>query len=340
MEQTRILTIKNVIVFVLIVGIIALAIFSLDILMMLFASYVITCAVSPLINKMETKMPRIWAVSLVLLGLILGSFIIILPLISVSIKEAINLANSFSTLFNNFDKYLSFKIFDKSLGDFLTFEALKDPISQGAQAIIQNSLVAGKSIANFITTLLAISIIVFYFAYDEKRLTDKVIEFFPPQQKEKAKLILDNISSKVGNYIFAQGLAMVFVGVVTSIGLLLIGNNHAILLGFITCILDIIPVIGPSVAVAVGLISASMGGVGYVLLTFVVYIFAQWAQNQLVRPILFGKLLNMHPLMIIVALLLCARFFGFWGIILAPAIASVICVLVDELYLKRINGRQ
>ena len=55
MENTRILSIKNVIVFIIILGAIALAIYSLDILMMLFASFVISCAISPLINKMEKK---------------------------------------------------------------------------------------------------------------------------------------------------------------------------------------------------------------------------------------------------------------------------------------------
>ena len=111
------------------------------------------------------------------------------------------------------------------------------------------------------------------------------------------------------------------------------------LLGVITCVLDIIPVIGPSIAVGIGLITSASGGFLYVLLTFIVYMIAQWAQNQLLRPIVFGKLLNMHPLMIIVALLICARFLGFWGVILSPAIASAICVLVDELYLDRINNK-
>ena len=181
---------------------------------------------------------------------------------------------------------------------------------------------------------------VFYLAYDEKRIKDKFIEFFPPKDKKTASRILDNISSKVGNYVFAQGIAMAFVGLVTAIGLLILKNPHAILLGFITCIFDIIPVIGPSVAIGLTLISSMFGGFGYVILTFVICILAQFAQNQFLRPIVFGKLMNMHPLMIIVALLLCSRIFGFWGIILAPAIASVVCVLVDELYLNRINHRQ
>ena len=178
---------------------------------------------------------------------------------------------------------------------------------------------------------------VFYFAFDEKRLKNKFIEFFPSTQKERASKILDDIASKVGNYIFAQGLAMIFVGLLTTLGLFILGNHHAILLGFITCIFDIIPVIGPTAAVAIGLVASAHGGVGYVLLTFLVYLLAQFIQNQFLRPILFGKMLNMHPLMIIVALLVCSRFLGFWGIILAPVIASVVCILVDELYLDRIN---
>ena len=340
MEHNKTLSLKNVIVFVIVIALIALSIFSLDILMMLFASFVITCAIAPAINKMEKYIPRIWCVTLILLGLITVSFLIIVPLLTVIIKEAIALVGNFPTFIDNIDKLLNFQIFNKSISSFITLDSLKEPMTQGAQSLIENSITAGKFIANLLTTLLAISIIVFYFAYDEKRIKDKFIEFFPPEHKQKASSILSNIESKVGNYIFAQGIAMIFVGAITTIGLLIIGNNHAFLLGFITCVFDIIPVIGPSIAVALGLVSSVGGGVGYVFLTFIIYILAQWAQNQLLRPILFGKMLNMHPLVIIVSLLVCSRFFGFWGIILAPAIASVICVLVDELYLDRINNRE
>ena len=151
--------------------------------------------------------------------------------------------------------------------------------------------------------------------------------------------IFNNIAHKVGNYVFAQAIAMIFVGLLTTIGLWLIHHSHALLLGFITCIFDIIPVVGPAFAVALGLITSVNNGIGYIILTFAIYMIAQWAQNQFLRPIIFGKLLNMHPLMIIVALLISARFLGFMGVILSPAIACVICVLVDELYLNRINKK-
>ncbi len=335
--ETKSVSLKNVIVFVLTITVIALAIFSMDILLMLFASFVITCAIVPLINKMEKFIPRVWAVTIVLLLMILMSIIVLLPLISIIFREAAGLVGTLPDLVDNVDKLFNIRIFNHSISEYITFESLKDTIAQSASGLVENSIIAGKLIANFLTAIFAISIMVFYFTYDEKRLTEKFIEFFPKNNKETARRIFDSISSKVGNYIFAQGIAMIFVGVVTTIGLLILHNSHAFILGFITCIFDIIPVIGPSVAVAIGLVTSASGGIGYVFLTFVIYIIAQWAQNQLLRPIIFGKFLNMHPLVIIISLLLSARFLGFWGIILAPAIASVICVLVDELYLKKIN---
>lgn len=339
MNQVKSLSLKNIVVLFLILIILTLAYFSLDILMMLFASFVITCAINPLINKMETKIPRILAVTLVLLGLILTIFLILVPLISISIREISGFSGTLEGAIDGIDKLLGFQLFGKTISDFVTFESLKDTIAQGLQGIVENSIIAGKWIANFATTVFAISIMTFYFAYDQKHLTDKFIEFFPQEKKKRAKDILENIASKVGNYVFAQGIAMVFVGALTAIGLLLIHNNHAFLLGVITCVFDIIPVIGPTCAVAIGLISSVSGGFLYVLLTFAIYMVAQWAQNQLLRPIVFGKLLNMHPLAIIVALLISARFLGIFGVILSPAIACVICVLVDELYLNRLNNK-
>ena len=341
MENAKILCSRNIIVFILVIALITLSIFSLDIIMMLFASFVITCAISPTINKMEKYMPRVWAVTLILFAMILASFLIIVPLITICAKEAINLIGNFPNALDDIEKLFSFQIFGKSLSSYITIESLKEPLTQGAQQLFENSIVAGKWLANFFTTIFAIAITVFYFAYDEKRLKDKFIEFFPEKHKEQALKIFDNIASKVGNYVFAQGIAMVFVGAVTTIGLLIFTNNtHAFLLGFITCVFDIIPVIGPALAIGIGLITSVSDGFVAVLITFIVYMVAQWMQNQLLRPVVFGKLLNMHPLMIIISLLIAARFLGFWGVILSPVIASVICVLVDELYLNRINNKE
>ena len=93
--ETKVLSCKNIIAFILIVGIIILSIYSLDILMMLFGSFVITCAISPLVNKMEKKMPRIWAVTLLLFLMILATSLIIVPLVTICAREAVQMINNF-----------------------------------------------------------------------------------------------------------------------------------------------------------------------------------------------------------------------------------------------------
>ena len=340
MEKIKCIRLKDIISFVLVLGIVAIAVYSLDILLVLFASFVITCTINPIINKLEKRMPRIWAVVLILTVFVSISLVILIPLISVCIDEVNSFIENFDDLAKNFNKLLELKIFNHSLSSFVTLDSVQDSIANSSNFLIENSILAGKGLISFVTAIFALAIMIFYFAYDEKRLKDKFIDFFPKENKEKARQIFESISSKVGNYVLAQGIAMVFVGILTTIGLLILKNDHAFLLGFITCFLDIIPVIGPAVAITIGLISAISGGFVYIILTFIVFILAQWAQNQFLRPIVFAKLLNMHPLMIIIALLIGARFLGLWGIILAPAVASVVCVLVDELYLNKINKEE
>lgn len=68
------------------------------------------------------------------------------------------------------------------------------------------------------------------------------------------------------------------------------------------------------------------------------FLLVQQLSNYIVRPILFGKFMQLHPLMIFLALFLAEQFLGFWGVILSPAIAATVCVLIDELYLAPINS--
>ena len=225
----------------------------------------------------------------------------------------------------------------RSLAKIINTEALKVDTSQVVGNLVSHSIEAGKIVANSFTTIFAVAIMIFYLALDESHIKNAFIAFFPQKYKQRAGEIVDTISERVGGYVFAQILSMAFVGFLTMIGLLLIGHKHALILGFLTFILDLVPVIGPAIAVIAGVLSATGHGFLFVFLTFAIFMVVQWLENQLLRPVIFAKLMDMHPLTIIISLLIGARFLGFWGVILGPAIASVICVLVDELYLKRVE---
>ena len=68
-----------------------------------------------------------------------------------------------------------------------------------------------------------------------------------------------------------------------------------------------------------------------------IFMIAQWAENNLVRPYIFSKFLDLHPLIIYFFLFVTAQYLGVVGVIFAPAIAATVCVLIEELYIKNIN---
>ena len=132
---------------------------------------------------------------------------------------------------------------------------------------------------------------------------------------------------------------MLAIGLMQMLVLLMLGVDYPLLLGLITGLMDIVPVLGPTIALVIILLVAYPVGIVKLILLLVTFFLIQQASNIVVRPLLFGKFMKLHPLTIFLALFVCEQFLGFLGVLLSPAIASTICVLIDELYIKPINEK-
>ncbi|MCD8025266.1 MAG: AI-2E family transporter [Candidatus Gastranaerophilales bacterium] len=309
-----------------------------DIAIMFFGAFIVSASLLPVVNKLKNFMPRGLAVALVLLLLLAGVLLIFIPLGMLTINQSALLIDKAP---EQIDKLLNFQLMGHSVAEFIDladFENFGQTISSFAANILNQGFSAGKLIANSITSILMTAIMIFYLMLDEEHMKNAYLSFFPPKFKKKASEILEILKLKVGGYVLAQILSMAAVGIMTFIGLAIVHHPQTALVSFLAFILDIIPVIGSSIAVIIGAITAHDGGIGYMVLVFVIMLIAQWLQNQVAKPLLFGKFMDMHPLLIVVSLLIGAKFLGFLGVILGPAFASLVCVLVNELYIKQINS--
>ena len=127
------------------------------------------------------------------------------------------------------------------------------------------------------------------------------------------------------------------VGLVMAIGLSIMRIDYALLLALITMVLDLIPVVGPTIALVICVIATSQSGIVAVTTVVVVFAIAQLVENNFVRPFVFGKFLNLHPLLIYLFLFIMAKYAGIVGVVFAPAVAATVCVLYEELYMKNLN---
>ena len=314
----------------------------LGLLMILFASFVLAAALNPLVNKLQKYIKnRSAASSIVVLTSITALFALILPIIVMCYKEIelfISIMPQKAANLYNFITHT--KLYGKTISEMIPFENLANASTNIAQNVFNQSINITMAAAQTVFITLALTMFIYYILVDKKYLRNKFLEFFPPNLKEKAGSILYNITSKVGNYVRAQVLSMITVGVMVTIEVAILGIEYPVLLGLIAGICDIIPILGPTIAIAVIVAIAFPLGWVKIVLAIILFLAIQQISNYMIRPFLFGKFMQLHPINIMVALFVAEEFLGVWGVILSPAIAATICVLIDELYLTPINEKE
>lgn len=336
--NTKWLTVKNVVCVLLLLLVLLFIPQVMGIFLLFYSAFVVTSSMEPFIEKLQKFMNRKAAAAIVVLAFMALTFVTFIPILVASVNEIISFGEALPDNINAASNFIATKsFFGYKLADLFDFQDILAPMGSLAQNLVNKSIDLTMNLAQICVFLIVFTMIVFYFAIDKEYLDKKFVEFFPPDMKESAKNIMDTISFKVGAYVRTQVISMISVGVMVMIGLAILNIKYSFLLGLISGVLDIIPIVGPAIALAAIVLVAYSAGWLKVILAIVAFLIVQQLSNYVVRPFLFGKFMSLHPLTLFLALFIAQQFFGVVGVILSPAIASTICVLVDELYLKRIN---
>lgn len=307
-------TTKNVVFLILVLIMLKFLSQITVIALLFFASFVIACSLNPIVDKLEKKMNRSSATTLVLFGTFVISVAFFVPIIFVAVKQVegfITILPEKIDLIQNF--IFNHEFYGHRIPEIVDLDSIIKTSSPIATGLVNQSINFTLSFAQGVLFFLAICMMVFYFMVDKDTIKTGLMNIFPSDIKEKASDIYENISHKVGGYVIAQLLNMVAIGILTTVGLFIIKVDYALLLGLITGVLDIIPLAGPTIALVLCLIMANQMGLWGMVLVLVVFLTAQWISNNLIRPVIFGRFLDLHPLIIIFALLVSAQFLGVWG---------------------------
>ena len=337
---TRYVGLKNIIFFILAILFVIFITKIKDIAILFFAAFVISCSLNPIVDKMceKNKISRSIASTIVLFGVLFIGFLFLIPIILTGGYQISSFLETLPEHIGSIKEFLlNIPFLAKTNISDIDMGGLVSSASGVTTNIVSGSIMFSKGIASFLLYFLAGCIIVYYFMADKETVKKCYVSLFPHDLKQRANDILDTISQKVGGYILAQVVTIASVGLIMIIGLACLGVDYALVLGLIAAIFDLIPIIGPAVAFVIILIAVSKFSLVKIGLVVFLFFFAQWAENNLVRPYVFGKLLDLHPLIIYFFLLVTAQYLGLVGVIFAPAIAATVCVLFEELYIKNVN---
>lgn len=309
-----------------------------DIAMLFFASFVIACSLNPVVDKLSKKCSRKLATFIVMTGvlaIILGIFI---PLFAVAFEQIRILLTKIPNYIDNFDEYM----FSLPVLKHLQFlgnnaDSFMEQISMTSAELLTHVFDIGKYLTHVFMYFLISVIIIFNLIEDKENIKSYCLRIFPSNIRKQVKEIGNIITNRMGGYLIATLGASLGVGIVMLAGLFILKIPYASLLSVICAVFDIIPIIGPTIAVILCVIILYEIGTKAVISVLIIFGIAQLLENNIIRPYLFSKVMNVHPIIIFLFLFLTAEYIGILGVIFAPAIAALVSILFEELYLKKIN---
>mgnify|MGYP001806179115 CR=1 FL=1 len=170
------------------------------------------------------------------------------------------------------------------------------------------------------------------FLYYRNLLIQAIAYIFPGERKEETKRIL--YLSVDAYYNFIKGMALVYfiVGLLNSLGLLVLGVPHALFFGFITSILTFIPYVGIIIGSLLPIAMAwiTFNSIWYPIGVIVVFIIVQYLEANVIFPLAVSNRLSINPLATILAITLGGIFWGVSGMILFVPFLAILKLIADR----------
>jgi putative permease len=173
--------------------------------------------------------------------------------------------------------------------------------------------------------LLLVPLMVFFMVRDQDRILDWLAGFLP-RDRQLTDTVLAEINDQIGNYVQGKVWEILIIGSVTYATFTFLGVQYALLLAVATGLSVLIPFVGVAVVtVPVAAVAYFQFGISadfyYVLIAYGII---QLIDGNLLAPLLFSEVVNLHPIAIIVAILVFGGLWGFWGVFFAIPLATVV----------------
>ncbi|MGP9812567.1 AI-2E family transporter [Rhodopseudomonas sp. NSM] len=174
-----------------------------------------------------------------------------------------------------------------------------------------------------------------YVALDPETYRKGVVAMLAPSVREAGDDVLRKATNTLKKWLVAKLMAMAVVGVLTWLGLWIVGVPLAAILGLIAALLAFIPNIGPILAAAPAIMMALTEGPTMVLLVVAVYLVVQTIESYLITPLIQQEQVSLPPVLVISMQLLMGALFGLIGLALATPLAALGMTLIRETYIRR-----
>ena len=295
----------------------------------------IAVALSGPVNYLDRYMRRGFAITLVYIGLLLvpvGLGALVIPPVVTQVESFANNAPSYATDVRNYiqDNGTLRGLQEKyDIGTQLEDKAKELPARIGDAATVLGDI--GLGLVNSIFQLVTILILTAFMLGGGRRWVDGALRYQPPDRAARLRRVSERVSTAVGSYVAGALLQAVIAGVTSYIVMAILGIPFRGPLAVLIALLDLIPLVGATLgAVVVGLVTLFVNFPTATIVWTIWSIVYQQVENSVIQPRIQQRAVDVHPFVVLVAVLFGSTLLGVVGALIAVPAAASLQIMLRE----------
>jgi predicted PurR-regulated permease PerM len=213
-----------------------------------------------------------------------------------------------------------------------------EPMPTEPGEVIGQARVVATTVLGGLVGFLVVIFIGLYLAAKPNIYREGIIRLIPIERRPRAREVVDECVVTLKRWLLGRIALMVLVGLMTGIGLWILGIPLALVLGVLAALLEFIPNVGPLLAMIPALLIAWTISPTTALYVAILYFAIQQLESFVLTPLVMRKTVKLPPVLTILALFGFGFLFGPLGVVLATPITAVGLVLVKKLYVEDALG--
>lgn len=327
-------------VFLTVVGLAAalyLAYLVRSVLGLVFIAIFLAVALGPPVAFFHNRgVPRGLSIILVYLLIMLAIVGVGLLVIPPVVDQVDNLSQDIPGYLDDLRENETFREYDNKydITDKLREQAASLPARLATAAGALRSVTVG--VFSALVQLVTVLTMTFFLLLDGRRLVSWLFGLVKPSRRERVQKVGAEIYRSVSGYVAGNLMISAVAGTTTYVALSILGVPFAVPLAVLMAFLDLIPLVGATIgAIVIGLVTVFTDFPTATIAWVVIALVYQQAENNLLQPIVYRRTVDVHPLIVIVAILVGAALLGVLGALVAIPIAATVQIVVKDLWEHR-----
>lgn len=210
---------------------------------------------------------------------------------------------------------------------FSARDSITSSLTDWSRSIATGVFSVGGQLVNFVVNVFLALALAFFVLKDLPQFKEEFLRLGGTRRRDTQLEILGRITTVIEGWLRGQSLVALIVGVLTWLGLQVLGVPYALIIGIIAGLTNLIPYLGPLVGGSIAAISAAFVSPQLVIYTIIWIVVLQQAEGLFLQPRIMSDQVNLHPVLVMFALLVGAQTAGLLGMLFAVPVAGVASTL-------------